>query len=88
MTHAGAGTDNSFLFVLVTTGIIGLVSYIYLLFSILKSMFRKITKKNNLAYITFSSCIAVIVGSFTINALFYQFVMLWLWILIGITESS
>lgn len=35
-SHADAGTDNSFLFVLATTGIVGLLSYLYLLFSILK----------------------------------------------------
>lgn len=87
-THAGAGTDNSFLFVLVTTGVVGLISYIFLWFSIFKTLLRKMAKKNNFAIITISSCIAAIVGSFTVNALFYPFIMLWLWMLIGVTESS
>lgn len=86
VTHAGAGTDNSFLFVLVTTGIVGLASYLFLWYSIFKSLAKKL--KNDLALITTASCVAAIVGSLTINALFYPFIMLWLWIIIGITESS
>jgi len=89
ITHAGAGTDDSFLFVLVTTGVVGLTLYLFLWYSILKSLVKKsIKKKNNLVFITISSCIAVIAGSFTINALFYPFIMLWLWIILGVTESS
>ena len=40
-SHAGAGTDNSFLFVLATTGIVGFAFYLYLWFKILKSCHRE-----------------------------------------------
>ena len=38
-SHAGAGTDNSFLFVLATTGIAGFTAYIYMWFKILKNSY-------------------------------------------------
>ena len=40
-SHAGAGTDNSFLLVLATTGVVGLAFYIYMWFKILKSYHPK-----------------------------------------------
>ncbi|MDO8658897.1 MAG: O-antigen ligase family protein, partial [Candidatus Levybacteria bacterium] len=39
-SHADAGTDNSFLFVFATTGIIGLAAYIYLLKTMLSSAYK------------------------------------------------
>lgn len=44
-SHAGAGVDNSFIFVLVTAGIIGLIAYIYLLFRILRLGYLNMKKK-------------------------------------------
>lgn len=85
-THAGGGTDNSFLFVAVTTGIIGLGAYIFLLHSIFKQLFKN--GKDNLTVITISSLAGVIVGSFFINGLFYPFIMLWLWSLLGVTLQT
>jgi len=38
-SHAGSGTDNSFLFVLATTGIIGFTVYLYMWFKILKNAY-------------------------------------------------
>lgn len=39
-SHAAAGTDNSFLFVLATTGIVGFTFYIYMWFRILRKAYR------------------------------------------------
>ena len=36
ISHAGAGVDNSFLLVLVTTGFAGLIFYVYLIYKIFK----------------------------------------------------
>lgn len=41
-SHAAAGTDNSFLFVLATTGIVGLTSYLYIWIKILKGCHPKL----------------------------------------------
>lgn len=87
VTHSGAGTDNSFIFVLATTGILGLIAYLYLL----KGVFilsSNNTKKNKYAPVLFSTLLALIVSSIFINSLFYVFLLEWLWILTGLTENS
>lgn len=77
-SHSGAGTDNSFLFVLATTGVLGFIAYIYLL----KTIFK--TKD----VVVRSSVLALIVSAFFINSLFYPFLMQWIWILIGLKENK
>ncbi len=86
-THSGAGTDNSFLFVLATTGIVGLISYLYLLYNIL-TLSKKNLKKNKYAIVLLSSLIGLITGSLFINSLFYVLIFQWIWILSGLTENS
>jgi O-antigen ligase len=86
-THSGGGTDNSFLFVLATTGIIGLTSYFFLLYKIFKLGKDKF-KKNIYSTILVSSIVGLIVNSLFVNSLFFIFIMEWIWILAGLTESS
>lgn len=83
ISHADAGTDNSFLFVLATTGILGFAAYLYLLFAIFKKSFA-----NFKSALLISSLVSLIVGSLFINALFYPFLMEWMWILLGLTENK
>ena len=64
--RAGAGVDNSFLFVLATTGIIGLLAYL--------NMWRTIIKgKYAIVAVLFTHAMFN-------NALFYPWVMWWLFI--------
>lgn len=86
-THSGAGTDNSFLFVFATTGIIGLLVYLYLLINIFKLGREKINK-NLFSIVLISSLIGIMVDSLFINSLFYVYIMEWLWIIVAITENS
>lgn len=89
-SHALAGTDNSFLFVLATTGIVGLASYLFLWKEIFK--IANIKSKNkyqkSLSIVLISSTIGLFVGALFINSLFYPFIMEWMWILIGATENK
>jgi O-antigen ligase len=82
LSHSGAGTDNSFLFVLATTGVIGLIFYLYMWFKILKTQGNK-----TMGSIVIASIVGIFVNSFFINSLFYSSIMLWMWILIGISSS-
>lgn len=88
-SHADAGTDNSFLFIFATTGIVGLIFYINLLYNLLKKSYLSLNlnrEKNIQKYIgiaAFASIGGVIVDSLFINTLFYTFVMIWIWILLG-----
>lgn len=77
ISHADAGTDNSFLFVLATTGLVGFIFYMFLWFRILKVGSALIV----------ASAVGIFVDSLFINSLFYSFVMLWLWIIIAVKAN-
>lgn len=87
-SHADAGTDNSFLFVLATTGIVGFSAYLYLLSRMLLLAKKHISKKTIIPLITFTSLVGIIVDSFFVNSLFYSFFMFWMWALVGFTENN
>ena len=76
-SHSGGGVDNSFLFVLTTSGILGLLGLLGLLGKILLVSFRK-------SPLVFASMVAVLVHSFFNNTLFYPWVMGWLVIILKI----
>ena len=87
-SHADAGVDNSFLFVLATTGIIGFIAYCGLLITILKRAYYLYRKKNNiLSVVVISSIAALCVNALFINSLFFPPLMLWMWVLVGLTEA-
>ncbi|MDO8660112.1 MAG: O-antigen ligase family protein [Candidatus Parcubacteria bacterium] len=86
-SHADAGTDNSFLFILATTGIVGFVSYLYLFFK----LFRRLRVKENLSQdlvwlkpVIIASSIGILIDSLFINSLFYPFIMMWFWIMLAL----
>ena len=87
IVHSGAGTDNSFLLVLATTGIIGFMSYLYLWWVILKKTYSQ-RISNAISVAVLASIIGLAVNSFFLNSLFFPFVMAWMWVLIGLRESK
>ncbi len=76
VSHADAGTDNSFLFAIATTGFVGFGFFIFLWFRIFKSA------KNNSLII--SSLAGVFISSLFINSLFYPSIMMWIWIIVAV----
>jgi len=82
VSHAGAGADSSLLFVLATTGIVGLSAYLLLLKRILDALFSIPLSPPSLA--AFASLLALLVHSLFANSLFYPWIMGWLWILLGV----
>ena len=77
VSHSGAGFHNSWLFLLVTTGIIGLLAYAWI--------WKKIFMSSNLLdhELVVVSATSVFVHSLFDNSLFYPHVMLWMWVLVG-----
>lgn len=73
VSHSGAGADSSLLFVLATTGIPGLIFYLWLLWEMVK--------------IRPAAILALVAHSFFNNSLFYPWIMVWLWLLLGTKES-
>jgi O-antigen ligase len=88
-SKAGAGIDNSFLFVGVTTGLVGLIAYGWLLWSMIgvgkRALRAKKTSILGTAYL--ATLIALVVDSMFVNSLFYPWVMVWVWILTGAVEG-
>jgi len=87
-SHADAGVDNSFLFVLATTGIIGFAAYVWLWTSIIKKSFA-VHKKNFAigSVVVISSAFALFTSALFINSLFYVPLLLWMWVIVAIAED-
>jgi len=78
VSHADAGVDNSFLFVIATTGAIGFTLYLFLWFRIFKVA----------STLAIASIVGVFVDSMFINSLFYSFIMLWIWIILALSIKN
>jgi O-antigen ligase len=76
-TNAGAGADNSFLFVFATSGILGFFYFIYLQKILLFSLFK------NKNYCLFIYLILILISSFSINAFFYPWVLFLFFLLLA-----
>ena len=93
-SHADAGTDNNLLFITATTGVVGLIFYLSLLWVVIKKAYesyRNYKSKDIQKYIGLilvASVGGIMVDSFFINSLFYSFVMIWIWILLGLVENN
>lgn len=83
--HSNSGTDNSFLFVLATTGVFGFFSFGYLLFKIFK---QYDATENTMYVLRITSFGIVCFGSLFINALFYPSILSVLFIILGLTEEN
>lgn len=84
VTHSGAGTDNSFLFILATTGIVGFSVYLYLWLSIIRVNIHRSIKYDSWSIVILASIAGLFINSFFINSLFYPNFLLWLWIILGL----
>ena len=89
VSHAGAGFDNSFLFLLATTGVIGFSAYLWLLVSIVRLTFIITALSNDSRVFThtvLATLVSVFIHSQFVNSLFFPQVMIWIWILVGVME--
>jgi len=85
--HSASGDDTSLLFVLATTGIIGLVSYCYLWFRLFKDA-ANIYKKNTFALIFIASAAGLFINAIFNNTLFYSEIMFWMWVITGLMYKN
>lgn len=79
--HSGAGSDSSLLFVFVTTGIFGLLSYLLLLLKISWESFKNL---NAWSLAMLAGLLGLLVESNFINSLFYPWIMIWFWVVTGV----
>lgn len=78
LVHSAAGTDNSFLFILATSGVVGSLAFIYLYYKVFMI-------NSNLLKV---SLISLFVNSLFVNSLFFPPIMIWMWILIALRENN
>lgn len=78
--HSASGDDTSLLFVMATTGILGLVSYCYLWYRLFRDAANKY-KKNIFALIFIASGTGLFVNALFNNTLFYSEIMFWMWVI-------
>ena len=79
-SHACSGIESSLLMLLATTGVTGLIVFVYLIYWIV----RKVPK--DIYGLTFiSSLVALLLHSLFVNSLFYPWVMGWMGLLLGVS---
>jgi len=89
LSHADAGTDNSFLFILATAGIIGFFAFIALWISVLKKAYDSYKERKDLwDAVVIASILGIGVDSLFINSFFYPPLLLWIWFLLGIKDYT
>lgn len=77
-SHAGGGADSSLLFVFATTGILGLLAYLWFWGKALFTSYRYGQ------LLVLATILALGVHSFFVNSLFYPWVMSWYWVVLGV----
>jgi hypothetical protein len=82
-SHACSGSDSSLLLVFATTGIIGLIVFIYMSGQILLSV-----KGGGFEGVFYSVSAALFIHSLFMNSLFYSWVMGWMGILLAISQAK
>lgn len=83
--HAGAGADNSFLFLWATTGIGGLAVYLLLLGEQFRLGWQRRKSREGLVLVV--SLVALVVHTQFVNSLFYPWIMAWIWVLAALNEG-
>lgn len=82
-SHACSGSDSSILFILATTGVIGLIALVFGFWRIMISLPR-----NSYFIILGSSFVALLVHSLFGNSMFYPWIMGWMVILLSLASST
>lgn len=80
VSRSQSGLDSSLLFVWATAGLVGLAAYLWII--------RTIWILSSRSLVLRCTLVALLVHSLFLNSLFYPWVMLWLWIVTGVTENS
>ena len=86
-SNADAGTDNSYLFILATTGIIGALAFINFGWRLFQAI-KKSKKQSGFKFLVQSSLSAIFINAFFINSLFYPLILVWIFILAGTTVNK
>lgn len=85
-SRAAAGSSSSLLFVFATTGVFGFLTYLFLhLFLISKNLSSWSSAQTSLTLASLASLLALLLHSLFNHSLFYPWIMLWMWALLGVS---
>ena len=87
-SHGGAGIENLYLFVLATTGIVGLAVYLNLLVRMFMLGKRALGRGKIPRPAILASLTAVSVSALFNNTWFYPWIMAWIWLLLADEEAG
>jgi O-antigen ligase len=83
--HAGGGADSWVIFILATTGLLGLVVYIVFWIKVLKIL---LSQKTSLGLVLFLLLSSLLINGQFINSLFFPPIMLWYFVALGISVKA
>lgn len=88
--NAGSGIDSSLLFVLATTGIMGFFCFLYVIKNIIALIWDALRKNSSytLGTVVLVCMIALLVHSVFTNSWFYPWVMIYVWIFLGVVQKQ
>ncbi len=84
--NSGSGSDSSILLVAATTGIVGLTAFLYLIVSIVVTLFKK-ASKNPISLAALAIFAALLVHTQFVNSFFYPQIMLLVWCVVGLAQT-
>jgi O-antigen ligase len=87
-SHSLSGFDMSILFILSTTGVVGLIAFGNILYAIFLSIRKKYKKCSNLSKLVISSLFTIGVHGLSVNTYFYPLVLIYLSVLMGSYERN
>ncbi|HEX6977512.1 MAG TPA: O-antigen ligase family protein [Patescibacteria group bacterium] len=80
-SHSCSGLDNSFLFVIATTGMVGLIIFFKLIYDFIAT-----TEKSMYGKVFLATGVALLIHTMFTNTLFYPWVLGWIAILAGVSR--
>lgn len=87
LSRGSSTNDSSLLYVLATTGLVGLIIYFLFLASLFKMSWKNVKLGLGDGFVLFAGLIGLLAHSFFANSLFYPFIFLWI-VLMGVANSS
>ena len=85
-SHADAGVDNSWLFVLATTGILGFAGYSWFWVRVIRSLLK--LKRSVVVAAMIAGIVGLFIHALFINSLFFTPLLFWIWIVLGLRLDS
>lgn len=82
-SRGGSSNDSSLLFVLATTGLLGLTVYLTFIVFIIKECIDLLKTQSEKSILLIAGILGLVVNSFFINSLFYPFTVFWIFLLLG-----